>query len=204
MVRIVQGQLEVLNLHKKEDVPSPSEFHERYIRPRKPVILSNYINVAAASDTMLKEWQLGIAAAVEKDMEEIVSEMKGRQFEMANYWKNRFQDLDIFVSELRENGLSHPPNYEIVRLILNSLFIVIPQKMKFDQVIEHLKEQESTQLAVNSKWLYMQQVPVKDLPGLSSDFKVPTLFDASPYSLLGANSFFLGTTGTRTTLHYDR
>ena len=76
--------------------------------------------------------------------------------------------------------------------------------MKFDQVIDHLKIQEETRKCVNSHWLYLQQVPTRDLLGLSNDFKIPNLFNSSPYSILGANSFFLGTTRTRTTLHYDR
>ena len=76
--------------------------------------------------------------------------------------------------------------------------------MKFDQAIDHLKIQEETKECVNSQWLYMQQVPTKDLIGITNDFTIPDLFSSSPYSILGANSFFLGTTKTRTTLHYDR
>ena len=111
MVKIQSGSVQVLSFDSP--IPSPDEFLEQYIKNRKPVVISNYI--ARAQDDRWKkikqEWQLGIDNSNQNDM---VREMKKREGEILNYWKDRFANLDIYVSELRENGLSHPPNHEKV------------------------------------------------------------------------------------------
>lgn len=96
-------------------MPSPQQFHDQYIKYRKPVIIKNYLKYATHNDwkVVKQEWQLGICEHL-NDQDEICLEMKKREFEMTEYWKKRFGHLDVFISELRENGLSHPPNYERV------------------------------------------------------------------------------------------
>ncbi|KAG2379227.1 hypothetical protein C9374_007366 [Naegleria lovaniensis] len=204
MVKILKGNVAIIDLGSitklssssdscisSSSMPSPQQFHDQYIKYRKPVIFKNYLKYATNDDwkKVKEEWQLGICEQL-NDQDEICLEMKKREFEMTEYWKQRFGHLDVFISELRENGLSHPPNYE--------------KKMNFANAIDHLRIQEQTKQAVDSKWLYVQQVPTSDLIGITKDFSIPNLFEASPYSILGANTFFLGTTNTRTTLHYDR
>ncbi|EFC43010.1 predicted protein [Naegleria gruberi] len=115
MVKILEGSVTVLEFNGKDQIPTSEEFYNQYIKFRKPVIIKNYISLFGSEDSEWKkvkeEWQLGISSS---NQEEMVKEMKERELEMLNYWKNRFNNLDVFVSELRENGLSHPPNYEKV------------------------------------------------------------------------------------------
>jgi len=51
---------------------------------------------------------------------------------------------------------------------------------------------------------YCQQCPTRTLVSLTSYYPHPDLFDECKESVFGANSFFIGSRGIRTTLHYDR
>ncbi|KAL9652058.1 hypothetical protein ABK040_000399 [Willaertia magna] len=187
MVKIIRGDVNIISL-LEQDIPSPQDFYKNYIKERKPIIFQHFISSMGDDWKKVKqEWQLNLN---NNNLDELVQEMKLREDDMLNYWKNRFNNLEVFINQLHENGLSHPPNFE--------------KKMNFNQAIEDIKIQERTKKSVNGKWIYCQQIPVKDLPSLKDDYKIPNLFKSSPYSILGANTFFLGTTNTRTTLHYDR
>eukprot|EP00005_Dracoamoeba_jomungandri_P013914 CAMPEP_0174272268 /NCGR_PEP_ID=MMETSP0439-20130205/50695_1 /TAXON_ID=0 /ORGANISM="Stereomyxa ramosa, Strain Chinc5" /LENGTH=315 /DNA_ID=CAMNT_0015362741 /DNA_START=299 /DNA_END=1243 /DNA_ORIENTATION=+ len=51
---------------------------------------------------------------------------------------------------------------------------------------------------------YLQQSPVSNFKNLHKDFFLPSLFDKIPGCSLGSNTIFIGSTGLRTTMHYDR
>ena len=111
-----------------------------------------------------------------------------------DYFEQKFAELDMHVARLSATGLSHPPNYEI--------------KMKGAKFFELVREQDKPDYIATQKpehIYYMQQVPVQVFGAeLKNDYTFTNLFDCSKESIFGASSVFLGSTGIRTTLHYDR
>lgn len=83
----------------------------------------------------------------------------------------------------------------------------------FSNKVNHENNQtfgdDSKKAPINSKLgrhtiLYCQQCPTRILKNLTTYFPHPDLFDCCEESVFGANSFFIGGKGIRTSLHYDK
>mmetsp|Transcript_8298 Transcript_8298/g.12293 ORF Transcript_8298/g.12293 Transcript_8298/m.12293 type:complete len:294 (-) Transcript_8298:17-898(-) len=191
-----------------------SEF-EHYFYKRKPVIIKEYVNTWPCFD----KWSISYFETLyadEKKSHENVVDVSPLPYGLSfppNILKKTL--LSKFLKSLSEQELrwKTSPHHRNPDFKDDSMKETIINKRK---LLENYKPSDKEFYSDPNHpynkytcdeshiYYYLQQYPIAKLPSISKDIPSETLLDEFEESLFASSSLFIGTSGLRTSIHYDQ